>query len=712
MNKLVIVESPTKARTISRFLGRGFTVESSFGHIRDLPSSTLGVDVEHDFTPKYIVPKKARAQVKKLQELAKKSSEIILATDEDREGEAIAWHLAQILNPETQNLKRKAEQSSKKGKKVPSSKLQAPSFQRIVFHEITKSAIERALEHPRALDIHLVDAQQARRVLDRLVGYKLSPFLWKKIAKGLSAGRVQSVAVRLIAEREREIKNFKPEEYWTITAEFAGKPDFTAHLYQKDGKTLEKLEIETKTQADEILHDLTDASYRISSVEKKAVERNPLPPFTTSTLQQEASRRFGFSAKQTMMLAQQLYEGVDIGEGGQIGLITYMRTDSLNLAESALAGAKSHLLAALGERYTIPQPRRFKTKSKGAQEAHEAVRPTQAAYTPERAQAFLDPRQFKLYQLIWQRFMATQMPAAILDATGMDIEARRYMFRATGSVLKFDGFLKIYPAHIEETILPELTKGAELKLKELKPEEHHTEPPPRYSEASLIKTLEKYGIGRPSTYAPTISTIVERGYVIRNTQRRFEPTEIGTIVNDTLVEHFPSVVDIQFTASMEDQLDKIAAGEEEWVPVIRAFYEPFAKNLEEKYESVKKEALDEVTDEICEKCGKPMIVKRSRFGKFLGCSGFPECRNIKSLASASLGITCPKCNQGDIIGRSSRRGKVFYGCSKYPACDFALWDKPTGERCPKCNSMLVFKGKQIACSNKECNYKKSDLASI
>lgn len=717
MKTLVIVESPTKAKTISRFLGKDFIVESSYGHIRDLPSSTLGVDVEHDFEPKYVVPRKASAQVKKLKELAKKADEIILATDEDREGEAIAWHLAQALQLETRNLPaRHASQSDTGGKpktqkiknkkQASGSKLQVPGIQRIVFHEITKKAIEEALQHPRTIDIHLVDAQQARRILDRIVGYKLSPFLWKKIVRGLSAGRVQSVAVRLIVDREREIEKFKPQEYWTVTAHFGGKTPFAALLSQQDGKPLDKLDINSKKQADDIIADLGGASYKVASIEKKETKRTPPPPFTTSTLQQAASHRFGYSARQTMRLAQQLYEGVDMGEGGHSGLITYMRTDSLNLSAEALTAAHAYISSAFGSSYTLGHPRMFKTKSKGAQEAHEAIRPTDVNRAPAAIKQYLDKQQYKLYELIWQRFVATQMPEAVFDATSIDIESKGkrafYIFHATGSVLRFDGFLKVYPQKNTDTQLPELKKGEPLDLDRLDPEQHFTEPPPRYSEASLIKILEKNGIGRPSTYAPIIGTIQERNYVQKNEAKRFEPTEMGTMVTDMLVEHFPDIVDVTFTADMEEKLDKIADGEEEWVPTIRAFYEPFEKLLQIKYETVEKQTKDEATDEVCDKCGKPMVIKNGRFGKFLACSGFPDCRNTKRLPGDTLGIKCPSCKNGDLIQRRSKRGKMFYGCSAYPACNFALWDRPTGETCPKCGSMMVEKGKNTICSNKEC----------
>lgn len=719
MKSLVIVESPTKAKTISRFLGRDFVVESSFGHIRDLPTSTLGIDVEHDFTPKYVTPKKASSRVKILKELAKKSDRIILATDEDREGEAIAWHLAQALglgNSKSQDTISPAStrpESGEAGKQTTNSKKQIPKdVQRIVFHEITKKAIEEALQHPRDIDMHLVDAQQARRILDRIVGYKLSPFLWKKIVRGLSAGRVQSVAVRLIVDREREIEQFKPQEYWNIVAHFNHKPPFSANLLRIEEKQLDKLSIASKKSADDIIADLPNASYAVRSIEKKATQRNPLPPFTTSTLQQTASTRLGFSARQTMVIAQQLYEGADIGEGGSSGLITYMRTDSLNLSAESLTAAASYIRSIWGSVYAVLTPRAYKTKTKGAQEAHEAIRPTDVTRTPASLKQHLDTHQYKLYELIWQRFVATQMPAAVFDATTVDIEAKgsgaAYTFRATGSVLTFDGFLAVYPMKTEDTLLPQLTAKEQLDLDHLESKQHFTEPPPRYSEASLIKILEKNGIGRPSTYAPTISTIQERNYVQKNEAKRFQPTEMGTMVTDLLVEHFPVIVDVQFTARMEEELDKIAEGERAWIPTIREFYEPFEKNLQEKYETVQKQTTEEETGEMCEKCGKPMMIKQGRFGKFIACSGFPECRNTKRLPSETPGVPCPTCGTGELIARRTKRGRTFYGCSTYPTCDFALWDKPTGEKCPTCGSLMVEKGKKIMCSNKECNFIKQD----
>ena len=674
---LVIVESPTKARTISRFLGSDFIVESSYGHVRDLPKSNLGIDVEKNFEPHYIIPLKSRKNVNKLKKEAKTAKKIILATDEDREGEAIAWHLLSALGLE-----------DKPGDQI----------ERIVFHEITKHAIEDALKNPRDIDLKQVNAQQARRILDRLVGYKLSPFLWKKMYRGLSAGRVQSVAVRIIVEREREIEKFKAQEYWSIVASLLKtrtarienqqhKQQFEANLIKIGDKTLDKFDIANAEDAEKIMKNLEGAKWTIENVEKKAISKNPLPPYMTSTLQQDAFRRLGFSSKQTMMFAQQLYEGVELGEEGATGLITYMRTDSLNLSEDSLQDAASFIKKEAGDRYALPSPRRFKTTSKGAQEAHEAIRPTDPARAPESIKQFLDQRQFRLYDLIWRRFIASQMPAAIFDSTAVDIAATTsnrqpvasyYTFRANGQVMKFDGFLKIYPMKFSEAELPELAKDDALECQEIKPLQHFTQPPPRFSEATLVKILEKNGIGRPSTYAPIISTILARKYVERHERRYLKPTEVGFLVNDMLVEHFPEIVDIQFTAKMEEELDEIAEGKMEWQPVIREFYEPFAKHLESKYEEVKKHEITETTDEVCEKCGKPMVVKLGRFGKFLACSGFPECKTTKTLKQEpqTIGMKCPKCVEGDVIMRRTKRGKVFFGCSRYPNCDFASWTNP------------------------------------
>ena len=542
------------------------------------------------------------------------------------------------------------------------------------------------MKNPRRVDESLVNAQQARRILDRLVGYKLSPFLWKKFYRGLSAGRVQSVAVRLIVEREREIQKFKPEEYWTISAllkkeKTDDKESFTAGLQKIDGKNLDKFGIPNKNEADRISEDLKQSSvWLVEKVEKRAINKNSSPPFTTSTLQQASFQKLGFSAKQTMRLAQQLYEGVEIAEGSA-GLITYMRTDSLNLSADSLKSARAYLEQNLGEKYVLPSPKHFKTKSKGAQEAHEAIRPTDPARNPESLKNYLDARQYKLYGLIWKRFMASQMPPAIFDGLTVDISTGqdvKYGFRATGQTMRFDGFLKIYPQKFAEVNLPELAQGGKLNLLKLNPEQHFTEPPPRFSEASLIKTLEQNGIGRPSTYAPIISTIQDRNYVEKNEQRRLAPTEIGFMVNDMLVEHFPKVVDIQFTAHMEEELDNVAEGKTEWQKVIKDFYLPFAENLEKKYETVEKKDMIEETDEICEKCGKPMIIRRGRFGRFMACSGFPDCKNTKKIkeASETIGMKCPKCSEGDVIVKWTRRKRKFFGCSRYPECDYANWKDP------------------------------------
>ena len=609
--KLVIVESPTKAKTISRFLGKGYKVESSFGHIRDLPKSKMGIDIEHNFEPKYLVPRDKSKKVKLLKDLAKKADEIYFATDSDREGEAIAWHLVELLKPKKEQAKR------------------------ITFHEITKHAIEQALKEPRELDMDRVDAQQARRILDRLVGYELSPFLWRKVAKGLSAGRVQSVTVRLIVEREREIEKFKPEEYWSLLALLLSEKDsekpLEASLVAKEGKKYDKLGIADKKTMDEILKDLKDASYTIESIEKKEKKRNPYPPFTTSTLQQAANNRLGFSAAQTMRLAQQLYEGVELGEKGSVGLITYMRTDSLTLSDKFLKEARDFIGKEFGDKYLPEKKKLYKTASKGAQEAHEAIRPTDPELTPDDVRSHLDPQQAKLYTLIWQRAVSGQMNPAILDQTSVSISADKYTFRASGSIVKFDGFMQVYPLKTEEKIFPEMKEKEVLELKELTPDQHFTEPPPRYTEASLVKELEKKGIGRPSTYAPTIKTVIDRNYVEKEA-KKLSPTEIGIMVNDVLVEHFPNVVDYDFTAKMEEDLDEIAENKKEWVPVIKEFYDPFKKNLDKKEKEVQKSDIaEEETDEKCEKCNEPMLIKMGRFGKFLACSGYPDCKNARPL---------------------------------------------------------------------------------
>jgi len=745
---LIIVESPTKAKTITRFLGKKFKVESSFGHIRDLPKSTMGVDMENNFTPKYVIPATAKKNLDKLKELAKKSKQVILATDEDREGEAIAWHLAEAL------------------------KLDQKKTGRIVFHEITKSAIEKALEKPRLLNMHLVNAQQARRILDRLVGYELSPFLWKKVARGLSAGRVQSVAVRLIVEREREIKAFNPEEYWSLEADLAPKNDskkaFKARLNKINGKTLDKFHINNEEKALAIFNQLENTGYAVAEIEKKQNKKNPPAPFTTSTLQQSANRMLGFSAKQTMMLAQQLYEGLDLG-GDSGGLITYMRTDSLNLSESFLGAAQEYLKKNLGDDYTLKSPRHFKTKSKGAQEAHEAIRPTEAGRDPESLKDKLDNNQYRLYKLIWQRAIASQMPEAILDATTIDIDAKNTdcQFRATGQIITFDGYLKIYPEQSKELELPDIKKGEGLDLIQLTKEQHFTKPPARYSDAGIVKAMEKYGIGRPSTYAPTLATIIARNYVNRDESKKLYPTDIAFVVNDLLTAHFQNIVDFEFTAKMEEDLDKIADGEIEWQPIIKDFYDPFHALLEEKANTLKKEDImpEEKSSEICDKCGAGMIIKTGRYGKFYACSAFPDCKNIKGMNqnaghesdpekagqlkmleekykneacdkcgsamaikngrfgpflactaypkckniksikenSGSTGIKCPACGKGEIVQKRSKRG-AFYACDQYPDCKTAYFAKPTGKKCPDCKALLIEAKGGVKCSSKGCGY--------
>jgi len=752
--KLIIVESPTKAKTISKFLGPKYKVMSSFGHIRDLPEKKMGIDIEKNFAPQYIVNPKSEEKAELLKKAAKTAEAVILASDEDREGEAIAWHLSEILGlkPEEKN--------------------------RIVFHEITKKAIEKALDSPRSINFDLVDAQQGRRVLDRLVGFELSPFLWDKIRRGLSAGRVQSIALRIIAEREREIEKFKKEEFWTITAELrpkAGPWDrsqgrtlgsifeaalthqnekkieeaITLKLFAGDYKTKKSIVTNKKT-ADEITTELEKAKYTVSEITKKEITRTPPPPFTTSTLQQAAINSLGYSAKVTMMLAQKLYEQ---------GYITYMRTDSTNLSLESMLAAKKTIGKIFGENYTMESPRFYKTKSKGAQEAHEAIRPTNPGQTPDDL-GKLDDRQLRLYGLVWRRMVASQMQPAVLNSVKVLIDAKgaknNYTFQANGSTVKFDGYLKVYgdKMPVTENLLPDLKEKEALDLASIVPAQKFTAPPPRYNEASLVKVLEENGIGRPSTYAPTISTIIDRKYVEKNEEKKLQPLEIGLLVNDLLVEHFPQIVDMKFTATIEEDFDKIASGEKKWVPVIRAFYDPFHKNLENKSGEVKKEDFlqklgrqcpecggdlimkfgrfgkfiacmkypeckytektaeeqkeeDENSGEVCEKCGAPMVVKRGRFGAFLGCSKYPECKGIKPIAKKT-GVKCPKCHEGDILERKSKKGRLFFGCSKYPACDFSLWNKPTGEICPKCQGLLTFQAKgKVKCGNKECGYEKS-----
>lgn len=728
--QLVIVESPTKAKTISRFLGKDFKVLASFGHVRDLPKSKLGVDVENGFEPTYTIPTKSKPKVKELKAAAKKASTILFATDEDREGEAISWHLAQILDVDPGKLKR------------------------LTFHEITKSAIDKALEHPRDLDIRLVEAQQARRILDRLVGYELSPFLWRQVQRGLSAGRVQSVALRLIVEREREIRAFNAEEYWTIEGTFAkGSDEFEAKLNAWDGKTLDKMALGNKEAADKLLSEMKDATWRIDDVKEKERKASPPPPFTTSTLQQAANSRLGFTSKQTMTLAQQLYEGVEIGDGEQHGLITYMRTDSVNLADTFLEATNDFLKSSKGDQYILPEPRRYKTKSKGAQEAHEAVRPTDPTRTPEDMKPYLDARQFKLYQLIWQRALATQMPDAKLLATSVDIKSGKAQFRATGQRVTFDGYLALYPDQDKDKFLPALAKGDAVDAKTIEGKQHFTEPPPRFSDATLVKKLEEDGIGRPSTYAATIGTIIDRGYVERDDRKRLGPTEIAFDVTDLLVKHFPDIVDYAFTARMESSLDNIAEGTMEWRPLLDAFYQPFHTNLKAQEKEMDKEAQKEAEGEVCDKCGKPMTLKRGRFGKFLACSGYPDCKRTRPLPGSErpepepvdekcptcgadmvrkigrfgpfiscsrypdcktikniekkTGVACPACKEGEIIEKKSKKGKLFFSCNRYPDCQQAFWDRPSQEeQCPNDGWPLLMKKTKIYCGKEGCGFSK------
>ncbi|KNZ70897.1 DNA topoisomerase I [Thermincola ferriacetica] len=687
---LVIVESPAKAKTIGKFLGSRYRVKASMGHIRDLPKSQVGVDVEHDFAPKYITIRGKGEILKDLKQAAQKSSKVLLAPDPDREGEAIAWHLMHYLDI---NEKDKC---------------------RIEFNEITKDAIVNAIKEPRTIDRHRVDAQQARRILDRLVGYNLSPLLWRKVKKGLSAGRVQSVAVRLICDREEEIKAFVPEEYWDITGVFTGtdkKWTIEAKLLQK-GK--EKIHIGSEAEAQAILDDLKDASFLLTKLRKKEKKRNPVAPFITSSLQQEAYRKLNFPARKTMQVAQQLYEGLDLGPEGTVGLVTYIRTDSTRVAETAQAEAREYIKGKFGTGYVPEKARQFTSNGK-IQNAHEAIRPTSVFREPDQVKNFLSRDQYKLYKLIWERFVSSQMSPAVLDTTSIDIEAGDYTFRAHGSIIKFPGYMKIYTEgkdeddNEEEKTLPEnLEEGLRLIATSLVPKQHFTQPPPRYTDATLIKALEEHGIGRPSTYAPIVETIQKRGYVVKE-QKQFHPTELGMVVVELLKEHFTDIIDIQFTAAMEEKLDLIEEGDMDWVQVLKDFYRPFKDTLERAEKVIGQVELeDEVTEEICELCGRNMVVKMGRYGKFLACPGFPACRNTKPLLEET-GVKCPHCD-GRLVLRKSKKGRKFYGCSNYPNCDFVTWDLPTEKKCPKCESMLVQKkfknkGAVYQCISENCNYK-------
>ena len=680
---LVIVESPTKAKTISQILGNKYIVEASIGHLRDLPKATLGVDTENQFKPQYIIPTRSRKNVTKLKKLYEKSQELILATDEDREGEAIAWHITEALKVSTKDVKR------------------------IVFHEITEEAIKESIENPREIDFNLVNAQQARRVLDRLVGYKLSPLLWKKIFRGLSAGRVQSVAVRLIVEREREREKFKSEEYWKILVNYkVGDNTLEAELVKIDDKTLD---VTKATEAEKIVAELKKDVSEVLDIKNVQRIRKPSAPLTTSTLQQQAGTKLGYSVKKTMMVAQQLYEGVKLGSQGQVGLITYMRTDSYYISPRAIESARAWIKSKFGPDYIPESARVYKTKKKGAQEAHEAIRPALFENDPDTIKEFLSSDQFRLYKIIWERTLASQMADAIIDRVDLNIKSNNKLLLAQGAKVKFPGFLKVYTKMpIAEKTLPAIKINQKLDVDTVDSEQKFTEPPARFSEPTLVKTLENLGIGRPSTYAPTVTTIIGRGYIRRETKQLI-PQEVGYLVNDFLVEHFPEIVNTEFTAKMEDKLDKIADGEMKYIDVLQDFYPPFAKKLAEKEENVSKKDLDETTDEICDKCSKPMIIKMGRFGKFLACSGFPECKNTKSLNNAVVVMDCPKCDDGKVVVKRTKRGKIFWGCNAYPKCEFASWNEPLPEKCPTCKGLMTLVGKDKIPTCIECGFADKEI---
>lgn len=689
MSDLVIVESPAKAKTIKKYLGGNYEVIASMGHVRDLPKTRLSVDIKKKFAPKYEIIKGKEKLVEELKELAEKSDKIYLATDPDREGEAISWHLAYILG------------------------LPLDDNNRVEFNEITKNGVTNGMAHPRSINIDLVNAQQARRILDRLVGYKLSPFISQKIRRGLSAGRVQSVAVRIIVDREEEIRKFKPEEYWTIDAKFIPKgsrKSFSASLYSDANG---KIKIENQEQAEKIEQDLADAEYMITKVKHGTRRKPPAPPFITSTLQQEASRKLGFQSRRTMKVAQELYEGVDIEGMGATGLITYMRTDSLRISDVAKEEAARYILNRFGEKFLPAKPRVFKTKS-NAQDGHEAIRPSMPSLSPEDVKASLTSDQFKLYNLIWNRFMASQMSDCIQKTTQAEISAKEYIFKASGYYVDFEGFTTLYveskdTEEEKSTQLPPLEKDMPVKCKELKKNQHFTQPPARYTEASLIKALEEYGIGRPSTYAATITTITSREYVKREAKTLY-PTELGEVMTNLLKERFPKIVNYKFTAQMEEKLDEVEHGQEEWVELLDEFYSDFDKTLKkakEEMEGVKLQLKEDQTDIICDKCGRQMVVKVGRYGKFIACPGYPECKNVLKFVEKT-GVKCPKCN-GDVIVKHTKKKRVFYGCSNYPECDFVSWNEPVNERCPQCGGILFKKkGKKpkLYCATEGCGFEK------
>ena len=683
---LVIVESPAKAKTIEKFLGKShYTVKASVGHVRDLPKSQLGVDIENNFEPKYINIRGKGDVIKELKKEAKKAKKVYLATDPDREGEAISWHLSYILNIDEEEKCR------------------------IEFNEITKDAIKKAIKSPRNINLNLVDAQQARRVLDRLLGYQISPILWQKVRKGLSAGRVQSVTTKLICEREEEIKAFEPKEYWSIELIASNKEEnnLTLKFY---GKNNEKIELENEEQVKEILKTIENGSLVVTKIESRSRRKSAPKPYTTSVLQQDAANKLNFTTKKTMMVAQELYEGIDVKGEGTVGLISYIRTDSKRISEEAREKAKGYIIESIGENYYKDHAKDSKgKKEKKVQDAHEAIRPTSVDRTPDSIKDSLSKEQYKLYNLIWRRFVASQMEDSVFDVLNVECKIEDLIFKATGSKLKFDGYTKIYNfTEREDKILPSLDEGEILKIQEYNPQQHFTSPPPRYTEASLVKTLEELGIGRPSTYAPTITTILNREYVEKD-GASLVPTELGIIVTKILDENFQKFMEVDFTADMESQLDQIEEGNAEWKKVVEEFYSPLAEAIRVAIEKIEKVNMDEETDEICELCGSNMVIKYGRFGKFMACKNYPECKNTKPIVS-KIGVKCPKCKEGDIIMRKSKKKKVFYGCSNYPDCDFVAWNKPVEEPCEVCGSYMYEKysksGTKIVCSNKECKHEK------
>ncbi len=682
---LVIVESPAKAKTIEKYLGRSYKVVASVGHIRDLKKSSMSIDFENNYEPQYINIRGKGPLINDLKKEAKKAKQVYLASDPDREGEAISWHLAHILDLD------------EKGKN------------RVVFNEITKDAVKNAFVEPRAIDMDLVDAQQARRVLDRIVGYSISPLLWKKVKKGLSAGRVQSVALKLIIDRENEIKAFKPQEYWTIDGAFKkGNKKFQASFYGLDGK---KLKLETNEDVKKVLAKITSDEFKVDKVEKKERRRNAPLPYTTSSMQQDAANKINFRTRKTMMVAQQLYEGISLGRGGQQGLITYMRTDSTRISPVAKNDAANFISDRFGDKYSKHGSK--VRNSSSAQDAHEAIRPSSVFNTPESIAKYLNKDQLKLYTLIWNRFVASQMTAAVFDTMKVTLDQNGVIFTANGSQVKFDGYLAVYNDSDKNKMLPDMAQGDTVKKVSTNPEQHFTQPPARYSEATLIKTLEENGVGRPSTYAPTLETIQKR-YYVRLVAKRFEPTELGEIVNNLIVEFFPDIVDVAFTAEMEDKLDAVEIGKEQWQKVIDQFYKPFEKELEKAEEGIEKiQIKDEPAGFDCDLCGHPMVIKLGRYGKFYACSNFPECRNTKAITK-EIGVTCPTCGKGQVIERKTKRNRIFYGCDRYPDCEFTSWDLPVGRNCPKCDHYLVEKkvrggGKQVICSNSDCDYQEEKV---